>query len=118
LAKKRGDLSYLDAARQDAQALLRERAPWIRAHGRLIEASVDSFGDEEKARRTLEQVEGQLDVVDMLLMAAAARYRRGQLTPGPEGAKLVRSADMQMQRLGVRNPSLFLRILAPGFPKH
>jgi serine/threonine protein kinase len=118
LAKKRGDASFLKAASKDAQALLRERAPWIRAHGRLLQASVDSFDNEERARKTLEQVEGQLDIVDMLLMAAVARYRRGQLTPGAEGAKLVRSADIQMQGLGVKNPNGFLRMLAPGFPKH
>jgi eukaryotic-like serine/threonine-protein kinase len=116
LAKKKGDPSFLVAASKDAEALLRERAPWIRAHGRLVQASVDSFGDSERARRTLEQVEGQLEVVDMLLMAAVARYRRGQLTPGAEGAKLARSADAQMRRLGVKNPSGFLRMLAPGFP--
>jgi hypothetical protein len=118
MAKKRNDASFLRAAAADGRALLRERAPWIRAHGKLILASVDSFSDEARARAALIEVEGQLDAVDMLLMAAVVRYRRGQLTPGHEGAKLVRSADAQMRRLGVQNPSGFLRMLAPGFPQH
>ncbi len=118
LAKKRKDPTFLRAAADDGRALLRERAPWIRAHGKLIVASVDSFTDEARARASLAEVEGQLEAVDMLLVAAVARYRRGQLTPGQDGAKLVRSADAQMRRLGVQNPSGFLRMLAPGFPQH
>jgi serine/threonine protein kinase len=121
LARKKADRSYLELAGKDAQALLRENAPWIKAHGRLMQASVDSFGndaqDKERTLRALEQVEGQFDVVDMLLMAAVTRYRRGQLLGEAEGGKLVRAADFQMRRLGVKKPSGFVRMLAPGFPR-
>jgi hypothetical protein len=117
LARKRGDRAFLALAGKDAAALLREGAPWIRAHGRLLQASIASFDDGERARATLAQVEGQFDLVDMLRMAAVTHYQRGQLTAGADGDALVRSADLQMRKLGVANPAGFLRMLAPGFPQ-
>ena len=51
----------------------------------------------------------------MLLYAAAAMRRRGELLGGEQGARLVRESDARMRELEVRNPVRATRMLAPGF---
>ena len=55
------------------------------------------------------------DEAAMKLVAAAARYRLGQLTGGSEGVQLTRAADQQLRAESIVAPERFLRVLAPGF---
>ncbi len=51
----------------------------------------------------------------MLMHAAAAQRRRGQLLDGEEGRRLVEAADSWMAGQLVRNPARMTAMLAPGY---
>ena len=116
LAREAFDPQLLEAACADANRLLKERTLWSGAFGRLLLACVESFRSPDTAVSMLKEVEGQFDVIDMRLHVAVTRYRRGELTPGEEGARLVQEAAEQIRLLGVARPSSFVQMLAPGFP--
>jgi eukaryotic-like serine/threonine-protein kinase len=114
LAAQTGRNVYLEQARADARALVREGAPWTLALGRLVEAGVLTFEDRGRSASLLKEVEGQFEAVDMKLHAQAAAYRRGQLVGGSEGEAMKHKATSEMVTLGAQRPAGFVRILAPG----
>jgi len=52
----------------------------------------------------------------MLLYAAVAGRRRGQLLGGDAGRELVQNAETWMIGQGIRNPARWSAMYAPGFP--
>jgi serine/threonine protein kinase len=115
-ARRAFDPALLKAARADANRLRKERTLWSGALSRLLLACAASFETPNEALAILQEVEGQFDVIDMRLHAAVARYRRGELMRGEQGAELVREASEQIRSLGVARPEAFVQMLAPGFP--
>ena len=52
---------------------------------------------------------------DLLLHAAAARRRLGELLGGEKGAALIAQADEWMAGEGIQNPVRMTEVIAPGF---
>ena len=113
LSSRRADKQPVATAKRDARRIVAERAPWTLALSRLIEACAASFESRTEAVVLFQQAEGQFDVLQMRLMAAVARYRRGQLIERDEGDGLVSDAHERMVRLGVDRPDRFAAMLAP-----
>jgi hypothetical protein len=59
------------------------------------------------------QAELQLNAADMAMHAAAARFMRGQLTPGQDGEAVVNAAVEHAAELGAKRPEAFLQMLLP-----
>jgi serine/threonine protein kinase len=106
----------LKAVQRDARALLKERPPWIRAHGHLLLSCAASFGDAATLQRDLFEVESRFLAADMKLMALVSRFRRAQLLPGEAGVALRTKTEADLRALGVARAEGFARMLAPGFP--
>jgi serine/threonine protein kinase len=113
LSVRRSDKQLLASASRDARRIAAERAPWTLALSRLIQACGASFESRSDAIGLFRQAEGQFDVLQMRLLAAVARYRRGQLTERDEGDGLVSDAHECMVSLGVDRPDRFAAMLAP-----
>jgi hypothetical protein len=73
-------------------------------------------GFNELATELLNEAISQLEGADMLLYAAAARRRLGELIGGKEGASHIHQADTLMTDQTFRNPIRATAMLAPGFP--
>jgi hypothetical protein len=102
-------------AERDAATLAREKTPWGLGFALLVRAGVVAQrGNAQDAARLLEDAETTLESADMVLYAAAARRRRGELTGGNEGRALITEADAVMSRQEVRNPARMAAMLAPG----
>ena len=81
----------------------------------LVRAAVThGGGNPEAAADLLERAEAALNACDMRLYAAAARYRRGQLMKGTEGASLVETATEIMVTEDIVAPAKVANWLAPG----
>jgi tetratricopeptide (TPR) repeat protein len=108
---------FLRAAGRDAKRLEREKVGWSAALARLVRAGIaGARGDTIRAVRLLREAATQFDEVDMLLFAAAARRRTGELLGGEEGRGLIEGADAWMAGQGIVNPARMTAMLAPGFP--
>jgi hypothetical protein len=107
--------SLLVAAERDARRIERERTAWADPLARLIRGGVAlARGDRDGAVRHFASAESGFDGAQMALHAAAARRRRGELTPGDEGRALREAADAWMAGQKVRNPERMAAMLAPG----
>jgi eukaryotic-like serine/threonine-protein kinase len=115
-ARQRYVPQLIARVRSDAKVLIRERTPWTLAIGRLLLACAASFSDRAQASTLLGEVEGQFLALDMPLHAAVARWRKGELTGGADGASAIGEAEGRIRWLGVVRPERFVRMLAPGFP--
>jgi hypothetical protein len=81
-------------AARTARALEREGAPYTAPLAQLLDAGVAlRRGESERARLLLELAETGLVGADMQLHAAAARWRRGLLVGGDQGARLVTEGE-------------------------
>jgi len=101
-------------AQRDTARLMAEGAPWARAMALGLRASEAALqGSPARSMSLFQQAEAGLLAAGMLLDAAAARRRRGELLGGAQGAQLVAEANHVMSRQGIRNPSAFSRLLAP-----
>jgi hypothetical protein len=116
LARKQGDKAPLSAVRADAEALLKERTPWIVAQGELLLACIASFDDVPRALERLAEADSRFEAADMKLYAAVCRYRHAQLSQGEEQPKLLEQAEHALRALGVTRAEGFARMIAPGFP--
>jgi serine/threonine protein kinase len=109
---------YRLAALRDIRALegLRHRQD-ARAEARLLRATEAALdGKTSDALRLLEDAEADFQRMDMPLHAASARRRRGQLTGGEAGARLITEADAVLTAAGIRDPARWAAMEAPGFP--
>jgi hypothetical protein len=72
-------------------------------------------GDQSRAQDLLRRAEACYASASMVLHAAYAKRRRGALRGGDEGDALVWEADRTIEAAGIRDPSRWLELHAPGF---
>jgi eukaryotic-like serine/threonine-protein kinase len=107
--------SLIRTAEKDAQRLHQIGAPWGMALAELIFSGVAALrGASARAAAHLETAEVAFLRAHMGLYLAAARRRRGELLPGPEGDRLRQSADSWMRQQAIANPARFAQMLTPG----
>ncbi len=103
------------SAHRNAHRILRERMPWAEPLARLRQAAAAATcGQWEATVTLLEQAETGFDAAHMTLYAAAARRRRGEVTGGEAGTRLIADADDRARSEGIRNPERLTTMLAPG----
>jgi hypothetical protein len=107
---------HLAQARESMRRLERERMPVARWFSRLLAATLaHREGRSEEARKVLEQAIQNLDASGMMLHAAAARRRLGELVGGEAGTATLAQADAWYAAQGVRNPAGLTEMVLPGW---
>ena len=105
------------SAVRDACQLERERMPYVDPAARLIRAAIALHrGKHAEAVALLEAAAVELEAMDVLLLAAAARWRLGTLVGGERGQAFIQKAKAFMTGQEIRNPARLLQVYAPGFP--
>jgi hypothetical protein len=104
-------------ALEQAQRIERERMSWSNPFARLIRATVAHQQGDAGAVEGLTAAVAGFTAAEMQMHAAACRWRLGTLAGGDRGETLRTEAARFMTDQDVRNPSAFLRVLAPGFPE-
>ncbi len=105
----------LARAERDARAIAAERMAWGDATAALARAGIASVrGERERARELAAAAQAGFEAVEMPQLAAAARWRRGQLTGGGEGATMREAGRTWIQAQDVRSPERMVAMLAPG----
>ena len=106
--------SLLRQVEKDAEALessgLRNTPGW--AHS-LRASAAAMRGDRTTAQRRFAHAAQVFDAADMVLFAAGARFRQGQLTSSKEGVRLMDEAEQLLSERGVARPERFIDILIP-----
>ena len=106
----------LAMAARCVKRIAREHASWGDALVALLNACISAArGEREVAALLLADAASRLDAVDMALLAAVARRRRGELLGGDEGRALVDDATQWMKHQGVVKPARITAMYAPGF---
>ena len=84
---------------------------------RLLRATIaHRRGDRIRALELLDAVLLDADLLgDNRYLLACARLRKGELLGGDVGRDLVKEAERTLQRRGVKAPSRFARMFAPGW---
>jgi hypothetical protein len=107
----------LRVAKRAACRLEREEIPYVTAFARLIRAGAAAAGGEPaRAAGLLREAAGQCDAAEMQLVAAAARWRVGELIGGDQGQELIRQADTWMRSQTIQDPHRIAVLYTPGFP--
>lgn len=92
--------------------------PWVPVR-RLFRACVAAArGDRADALASLDRYEAAVEKapgMEGLARRAAAKWRKGELLGGDEGARLVREAEATLRAEGVVNPARWVAWAAPGF---
>jgi eukaryotic-like serine/threonine-protein kinase len=105
----------LQSAEKDAQRIEREKMAWGNALAQIIYAGVAAArGQAQKAITLLAKAAIECETNDMLLFAAVARRRRGELLGDDEGLNLVAEANAWMIKRKVQSPDRIAAMLAPG----
>jgi serine/threonine protein kinase len=105
----------LREARCMAHQLERERMPYATVLALMIRAGVASgTGDRAGAMGALRDVIPLAEQAHMTLYVWVARYHLGNLLDGVAGRQLARRAHHELEALGVRVPSRFAAVVAPG----
>ena len=100
-------------ARRCLGRLRRERAPYLRAITKIVEAATAALeGHADEARGYLAQATALSEASGMLVIAALARRRNGELLGGELGARIAADADAVLQRHGIVNASRFADVFA------
>lgn len=104
-------------ARALVKLVLRERARIARDPS-PVAAPYDALlgGLVTHAPELLDRAARGFDELDMLAHAEAARFRRGELIGGPDGARLCGQARERMQAAGIVCPERLVRMYAPAAP--
>ena len=68
----------------------------------------------DEAARLARRAEDAAEETDMRLYGAAARFRRGQILGGEQGAALMEGARQFVKSQTVRNPDRLIAMLSPG----
>jgi serine/threonine protein kinase/tetratricopeptide (TPR) repeat protein len=98
--------------------LAREKTAWCTPFAALCRAGIASIrGDDPTAIRLLTEAVPGFDAGDLVLFAAAAKRRLGELKGGDEGRAIVAEADAWMTSRSIKNPSRMAACYAPGFPE-
>jgi eukaryotic-like serine/threonine-protein kinase len=107
--------ALLKVAEADARGIQREHMAWSNPLALLLHAAVAAArGAREDATGLLRAAEAGFDTASMGLYAAAVRRRRGELTPGEDGQRMIEAADAWMLRQKVTNPARMTAMVAPG----
>jgi hypothetical protein len=108
--------ALLRRADRDARRLAREKVPSALAVSSLQRAGVAAMqADLASAERWLAAAIDRAEEADMALYAAVARWRRGGLVGGDEGAELMARAEGWMRGQAIAAPARIVEMLAPGF---
>jgi serine/threonine protein kinase len=101
---------------QDARRLAREVRSDAEPLARLLQAGAAFLQRRgETCRDRLDQAIAGFDATEMALLAACARWRKGELIGGTEGRELTTAAGQAMMNLGVKRPERWVDAAAPGF---
>jgi hypothetical protein len=101
-------------AERDARRIRKEKMSWSTPLALSLEAGVAALrGDRTRARSLLAEALAKFEKSELMLHAAAARRRLGELTPGAEGEALVQAADDWMRAQRVKRPEKIAMVLAP-----
>ncbi len=106
----------LKEAGRMARLLEREKDVFANAAALLLRAAIaGQKGDVSGAMAILATAVTSAEESDLLLHAAAARRRLGELMGGDEGAALVARADEWMASEAIDNPQRMTEVFAPGY---
>jgi hypothetical protein len=104
------------AARSDARRIAREGRVSSHGFASMIEAAAASLcGEQERAAQLLRAAIDGFDAEGMQLFSAACRVRLGSLIGGNEGRELEARGLGVISQQGIRAPSRYLQVLAPGY---
>jgi tRNA A-37 threonylcarbamoyl transferase component Bud32 len=107
--------ALIDAADRDRKRLMREAGPWPEAIATTLAAGVANLrGDRQRCLTLLADAERQYVRLEMMLVTAAVRRRRGLIIGGDEGRALVATADQFFAAQRVVRPERWAAALAPG----
>lgn len=108
--------ALLRVARKDARRLEREGPHHARGSAALVRAAVATAeGRQEEAVGALDAAMAAFTEAEMVLHAACARRRKGELLGGEEGQALVTASEETMRARGIREPARWAACFAPGF---
>jgi eukaryotic-like serine/threonine-protein kinase len=115
LAAGSRDRALLAQVRADAARIEHEAMGWSAGLARLLRAGIaHTTGDREAAAGELARADTELRAAGMVLHAAVARRRRGELVGGDVGRALVAEADAWMRVQGVHRAEAICAMIAPG----
>ena len=101
--------------RAPADGTAREDTDRSTSRGLIRAAIAQQTGRTAEALRQLERAEKVFANAGMILYAATARRRRGEIMGGAAGHALVAASDAAMAERGVQAPDRFADMYAPGF---
>jgi eukaryotic-like serine/threonine-protein kinase len=108
--------ALLAAAEKEAVRLDKERAGVASASASLLRSCLlAARGHPDRALDLLEAAAQGFDAADMVLHAACARRRKGQLVGGGEGRMLIEAADAAMRGQSIQNPARWMALYTPGY---
>jgi hypothetical protein len=109
--------ALLAAAARDLQRIARERVPWSMALAKLWSAGAESVrsSNPERIALLLRDAIAACETNDMRAFATIAKRRLGETLGGDEGAALVHDANAWLSSEGVKDPTRFTAVFAPGF---
>ena len=107
---------FIERARADAKALLRERTRFTDAFATQISAAVAALsGDTAKAAEGLRTAIVAFEALKMPISAAVCRVRLGQLDESAEARTAERIGHAWLRQAGFVRPERWVAMLAPGF---
>ena len=111
----RSRAELLRIVERSTRRMARERPPWAATRAQLTMAGLClTRGRPTEARELLAIAECGFETAHMLLHAAAARRRRGEITDSAEGRALMARADAWMSDQSIRNPARMTDMIVPG----
>ncbi len=113
----RGNDKLLAQAGKAAKLLAKKPLPLAPPLAQLVQAALAAHGgDIAAAMALLNEAEAAFAANKMGLHAIVARWRRGELEGGEDGAQLVGEARRWMIDQAIENPACMCDMIAPGFP--
>jgi eukaryotic-like serine/threonine-protein kinase len=104
----------LKEAEQAARRIESEGMDWSRPLATVLRSGVAARrGRGDEAVHSLGDAVAQLELQDMRLYAAAARYQRGRAIGGRDGDAAIEQALVWFEGQGVRNPAAMAGLFAP-----
>jgi hypothetical protein len=117
-AESRSPRALLRAVDRAADEIVTERMAWADPLAALLRAGAAHLrGDDDRARRRLDEAIPDLRVAGLGLFEAAARLQRGRLIGGDAGRVEAALAEQWMRERGVVSPERTAAMMTPGFRK-
>lgn len=116
MAQNQSNANYfLNIAEKNARKINRKKTTYGDCWAELILAGVEATrGRVTEAIDYLSSAEKKFSEADMMLYAAAASRRRGELLANDAGRDLIKQADDWMIAQQIKNPTRMTNMLAPG----